>query len=84
MWRFLRGISLSWWIVIATVLGAFVGYLDHDVWLDTNVWREFGCLQRDEVRAGYLAANSLIEAGHRRIVYFVRPEASARAALLSR
>jgi proton glutamate symport protein len=37
MWRFLRGISLSWWIVIATVLGAFVGYLDHDVWLDTNV-----------------------------------------------
>ena len=37
MWRFLRGISLSWWIVIATVLGALVGYLDHDVWLDTNV-----------------------------------------------
>jgi len=37
MWRFLRGISLSWWIVIATVLGAFVGYLDHDVWLNTNV-----------------------------------------------
>ena len=37
MWRFLRGISLSWWIVIATVLGAFVGYLDHDVWLDANV-----------------------------------------------
>ena len=37
MWRFLRGISLSWWIVIATVLGAFVGYLDHDVWLNVNV-----------------------------------------------
>lgn len=37
MWRFLRGISLSWWIVIATVLGAVVGYLDHDVWLNTNV-----------------------------------------------
>jgi proton glutamate symport protein len=37
MWRFLRGISLSWWIVIATVTGAFVGYLDHDVWLDANV-----------------------------------------------
>jgi proton glutamate symport protein len=37
MWRFLRGISLSWWIVIATVLGAFVGYLDHDVWLSANV-----------------------------------------------
>ena len=37
MWRFLRGISLSWWIVIATVLGALVGYLDHDVWLTANV-----------------------------------------------
>ena len=37
MWRFLRGISLSWWIVIATVLGAVVGYLDHDVWVNTNV-----------------------------------------------
>jgi proton glutamate symport protein len=37
MWRFLRGISLSWWIVIATVLGAVVGYLDHDVRLGTNV-----------------------------------------------
>jgi proton glutamate symport protein len=37
MWRFVRGISLSWWIVIATVLGAFVGYLDHDVWLHANV-----------------------------------------------
>jgi proton glutamate symport protein len=37
MWRFLRGISLSWWIVIATILGAVVGYLDHDVWLNANV-----------------------------------------------
>jgi Na+/H+-dicarboxylate symporter len=37
MWRFLRSISLSWWIIIATILGAFVGYLDHDVWLHTDV-----------------------------------------------
>ena len=37
MWRFLRSISLSWWIVIATILGAFVGYLDHDVWLNADV-----------------------------------------------
>ncbi|HJP57401.1 MAG TPA: cation:dicarboxylase symporter family transporter, partial [Gemmatimonadales bacterium] len=37
MWRFLRGISLSWWIIIATILGAVVGYLDHDVWLNANV-----------------------------------------------
>jgi proton glutamate symport protein len=37
MWRFMRGISLSWWIIIATILGAVVGYLDHDVWLNANV-----------------------------------------------
>jgi DNA-binding LacI/PurR family transcriptional regulator len=45
------------------------------VWLDTNVWREHGCVQRDEVRAGYLAAKALVQAGHRKIVYFLRPEA---------
>ncbi len=37
MWRTLRGISLTWWIVIATILGAIVGWLDHDVWLNANV-----------------------------------------------
>ncbi len=37
MWRFLRSISLTWWIIIATILGAIVGYLDHDYWLGVNV-----------------------------------------------
>ncbi|MEO8226931.1 MAG: cation:dicarboxylase symporter family transporter, partial [Gemmatimonadota bacterium] len=37
MWRTLRGISLTWWIVIATILGAIVGWFDHDVWLSANV-----------------------------------------------
>lgn len=33
----LRRISLSQWIIIATVAGAVVGWLDHDVWLQANV-----------------------------------------------
>jgi DNA-binding LacI/PurR family transcriptional regulator len=45
------------------------------IWLDTNIWRTTGCLQRDEVHAGFTAANALIQAGHRRIIHFVRPEA---------
>jgi len=45
------------------------------IWLDTNIWSANGCVQRDEVHAGFTAANALIQAGHRRIIYFVRPEA---------
>jgi proton glutamate symport protein len=33
----LRRISLSQWIIIATIAGAVVGWLDHDVWLKTDV-----------------------------------------------
>ena len=29
MWRFLRGISLTWWIIIAMVIGIFIGWADH-------------------------------------------------------
>lgn len=47
------------------------------VWLDTNIWREHGCVQRDETQAGYLAARALLDAGHRKIIHFVRPEALA-------
>lgn len=46
------------------------------IWLDTNIWRPQDCLQRDEEHAGRLAARTLIEAGHKRIVYFVRPEST--------
>ena len=33
----LKRISLSQWIIIATVAGAVVGWLDHDVWLKADV-----------------------------------------------
>jgi len=33
----LKRISLSQWIIIATLLGVVVGWLDHDVWLQTDV-----------------------------------------------
>lgn len=34
---FLKRISLTWWIVISMVVGVIVGYLDHSVWLDTDL-----------------------------------------------
>ncbi len=37
MLTFLRRISLTTWILIATVVGAVLGYLDHAVWLGANV-----------------------------------------------
>lgn len=37
MWRFLRSISLTWWIVIAMAVGILIGYLDNAVWTDTDV-----------------------------------------------
>ena len=37
MWAALRRLTLTHWIIIATIAGVIVGYLDHDVWLDTDV-----------------------------------------------
>lgn len=33
----LRRVTLSQWIIIATLVGGVVGWLDHDVWTTTNV-----------------------------------------------
>jgi proton glutamate symport protein len=33
----LRRISLTGWIIIATVVGAFLGWLDHNVWTNTDL-----------------------------------------------
>ena len=41
----------------------------HCVWLDANVWRPTGCVRRDEVEAGRLAAQALVDAGYRRILW---------------
>ena len=37
MWNLLRRTTLTHWIIIATIAGAIVGWLDHDVWLTTDV-----------------------------------------------
>jgi proton glutamate symport protein len=37
MWAFLKRISLSQWIIIATILGIIVGYLDYTVWTQTDI-----------------------------------------------
>ena len=37
MLNWLRRTTLTQWIIIATLAGAVVGWLDHDVWLSSNV-----------------------------------------------
>lgn len=37
MFSALKKISLTRWIIIATILGVVVGYLDHNVWTQTDV-----------------------------------------------
>ena len=37
MWRFLRSISLTWWIIIAMVIGIFIGWADNALWTGTDV-----------------------------------------------
>ncbi|HEU4700070.1 MAG TPA: cation:dicarboxylase symporter family transporter [Gemmatimonadales bacterium] len=37
MWRTLRSISLTWWIVISMVVGVVVGYLDNAVWTTVDL-----------------------------------------------
>jgi proton glutamate symport protein len=37
MWAFLKKTSLSQWIIVATVAGVIVGYLDYAVWTQTDV-----------------------------------------------
>lgn len=45
------------------------------VWCDSNVWREHGCIRRDERHAGRLAGDAAVKAGYGRIVMMTyRPE----------
>lgn len=37
MWAILRRTTLAQWIIVATILGAVVGYLDHAVWTTVDV-----------------------------------------------
>ncbi len=37
MLALLRRVSLTQWIVVATIVGAIIGYLDHEVWTNTDV-----------------------------------------------
>jgi Na+/H+-dicarboxylate symporter len=37
MWASLRRLTLTHWIIIASIAGVVVGWLDHDVWLDADV-----------------------------------------------
>lgn len=38
------------------------------IWCDSNVWRDCGCIRRDERQAGELAARAAVEAGYPRVL----------------
>ena len=37
MLAFLRRLTLTWWIILAMVVGVVVGHLDHSVWLESDL-----------------------------------------------
>lgn len=43
------------------------------VWCDSNVWRDAGCLRRDERLAGRLAGQAVVEAGYARVCMMTYP-----------
>jgi LacI family transcriptional regulator len=45
----------------------------HCIWLDSTVWHETNCIRRDEVHAGYLTMQSLLDLGYRDLVCLRRP-----------
>lgn len=46
--------------------------INHCVWLETNEWKDTNCIRVDEERAGWLAADALINAGYRDLIWLGR------------
>ncbi|NJL31841.1 MAG: LacI family transcriptional regulator [Phycisphaerales bacterium] len=42
--------------------------IPHVVWCDSNVWRDVGCLRRDELQAGHLAGQAAVKSGYDKLV----------------
>jgi DNA-binding LacI/PurR family transcriptional regulator len=53
----------------------------HCVWLDSTVWHETNCIRRDEVHAGRLTTQKLIELGYRDLVCLKRSSAIAHGVI---
>ncbi|MBI1337321.1 MAG: hypothetical protein GC164_10210 [Phycisphaera sp.] len=43
------------------------------VWCDSNVWRDHGCVRRDELHAGLLAGQAVVDAGYKHICMVTYP-----------
>jgi len=71
--RVFRENILDGMIVISGIPDATIsvvkGLMAHCVFLDTNVWEETNCLRRDEVHSGRVAAQAMVDAGYRRLVW---------------
>jgi LacI family transcriptional regulator len=71
--RVFRERMLDGMIVITHVPAAFAERVERlvprVVWADANVWRDRHCIRRDEFHAGRTAAEGLLAAGYRRLVW---------------
>lgn len=47
--------------------------ITHTVWCDSNVWRDAGCLRRDERQAGRLAGRAAARGGYRTVCMMTYP-----------
>lgn len=67
-----QGHLLDGLIVVSDVPAASTARLEelvpHCVWVDSTVWRDENCIRRNEVHAGRLAAEKLLELGYRDLV----------------
>jgi LacI family transcriptional regulator len=71
-----QGHLLDGLIIVSDIAATTPEHLEklvpHSVWLDSTVWHEHNCIQRDEVAAGECAGRALAEAGYRKWVYLER------------
>lgn len=72
----LQGQLLDGMIVVSDVPAVQPEQLEalvpHCLWLDSSVWKEHNCIRRDEVQAGELAAQFLVDKGYTELVYLCR------------
>jgi DNA-binding LacI/PurR family transcriptional regulator len=50
----------------------------HTVWCDSNVWRDVGCIRRDERHAGRIVGDAAADLGYRQLAWLTYPDEQAQ------
>ena len=74
-----QGHLLDGLIIVSDIAAATPERLEqlvpHSVWLDSTVWHETNCIQRDELAVGHCVGRALADAGYQDWIYLSRPPA---------